>query len=178
MRLLELVRIRRSVRAYRDQPVPRKLVDECLEAARLAPSACNSQPWRFLVLDNRDRIRAVAKAACSGIYRMNRFIETAPVLIVAITEASKWLARMGGRIRDVRYNLIDIGIAGDHLTLAAAERGLGTCWIGWFDEAALKRKLALPEPTQVDVIMPMGYPADEPKEKNRRSLEEIREYLD
>ncbi|NOY22763.1 MAG: NAD(P)H nitroreductase [Acidobacteria bacterium] len=173
----ELIHARRSVRAYKDQPVERKLLDLCLDAARMAPSACNSQPWTFLVIDDRETICHVADTACSGIYTMNRFIATAPVLIIFVTEKSKLVARMGGQVRDVRYNLIDIGIAGAHLTLQAAVLGLGTCWIGWFNEKALKKTLKLPLSTQVDIIMPLGYPDEEPKDKLRKSLNEVRQYL-
>ena len=173
----ELIRTRRSVRTYKEQPVPKELLDQCLDAARMAPSACNSQPWSFLVVNDREAIHRIADAACSGIYAMNRFIATAPVLLVFITEKSKLVARMGGQVRDVRYNLIDIGIAGDHLTLQAAALGLGTCWIGWFNDKALKRELNLPLSTQVDIIMPLGYPDEEPKGKLRKSLDNVRQYL-
>ena len=174
----DLIRVRRSVRAYRDQPVSRELVDQCLDAVRMSPSACNSQPWTFLVVDDRESIRRIADTACSGIYSMNRFIATAPVLIKFITEKSKVVARLGGQVRDVRYNLIDIGIAGAHLTLQAAVLGLGTCWIGWFNDKALKQELNLPSPAQVDIIMPLGYPDEEPKDKIRKSLDDVRQYLE
>lgn len=174
----ELIQTRRSVRTYTDQPVSRELVDQCLDAARMAPSACNSQPWTFLVVDDRESIRRIAATACSGIYAMNRFIATAPVLVIFVTEKSKVVARLGGQVRDVRYNLIDIGIAGAHLSLQAAVLGLGTCWIGWFNDKALKQKLNLPSSTQVDIIMPLGYPAEEPKDKVRKSLDDVRQYLE
>jgi nitroreductase len=173
----DLIRARRSVRAYTDRSVSRELVDQCLDAGRMAPSACNSQPWTFLVVDDRDRIHRIADAACSGIYAMNRFIATAPVLIIFVTEKSKVVARLGGQVRDVRYNLIDIGIAGAHLSLQAAVLGLGTCWIGWFNDKALKKELNLPSSTQVDIIMPLGYPDEEPKDKIRKSLDDVRQYL-
>ena len=173
-----MIRARRSVRAYTDQPVSREIVDQCLDAARMSPSACNSQPWTFLVVDDRENIRLIADTACSGIYAMNRFIATAPVLIIFVTEKSKVAARLGGQVRDVQYNLIDIGIAGAHLSLQAAVLGLGTCWIGWFNDKALKQELNLPSSTQVDIIMPLGYPDEEPKDKIRKSLDDIRQYLE
>ena len=106
---LELVRRRQSTRRYAPGPVPREAVDRCLEAARLAPSACNSQPWSFVVVDEPATVAELAGQACSGLYRMNRWAATAPVLVVVITEHSRYITRLGGQIRDVRYNLIDIG---------------------------------------------------------------------
>ena len=110
---------------------------------------------------------------------MNRFAGDAPVLIAAVTGRSTPAARLGGLFRNTRYPLIDIGIACEHLALQAAEEGLGTCWIGWFDERALKRALGLPRRARVDILIALGYPADEPPEggAKRRPLEEIRRYL-
>ncbi len=177
MSFSKLIQNRHSVRSYDGRPVSRELIDRCLEAARLAPSACNSQPWTFIVVDDRLTIDRIAEKACSGIYRLNRFIRTAPVLIVAVTENSKYIARLGGKIRDVRYNLIDIGIAGDHLALQAQELGLGTCWLGWFNEEGVKKVLGLPEKTQVDILFSLGYPDDSPlPKKKRRNLDDIRYY--
>ena len=86
---------------------------------------------------------------------------------------------MGGMLRNVKYNLIDIGIAGDHLTLQAEELGLGTCWLGWFNEKAVKKVLNLPRSTRIDVIFTVGYPGkDNEKKKVRKSIQEVRQYLD
>lgn len=175
----QLVRKRHSIRSYDGRPVSRELIDQCLDAARLAPSACNSQPWSFIVVDDRNTIDRIVDTACSGMYRLNRFVKTAPVLIVIITENSKYIARLGGKIRDVRYNLIDIGIAGDHLTLQAEELGLGTCWLGWFKEDGVRDVLGLPETTQIDILISLGYPDGTPlPKKKRKSLEKIRRYAD
>jgi nitroreductase len=177
MDFLELVSRRRSVRRYADRPVPCELLDECLEAARRAPSACNAQPWSFVVTDAREGVERLARAAFSGIYRMNAFAARAPVLVTVITERSKYAARLGGRLRGVQYSLIDIGIAGEHFALAAAERGLGTCWLGWFDEKAVKKTLGLGRRARVDVMLSAGFP--EPgagREKPRRALDEIRRF--
>ncbi len=173
----DLIQDRHSIRSYDGRPVPRALIDRCLEAARLAPSACNSQPWTFIVVDDRLTIDRIAEEACSGVYRLNQFIKTAPVLIVTVTENSKYIARLGGKIRDVRYNLIDIGIAGDHLTLQAQELGLGTCWLGWFREEGVKAVLGLPEKARIDIMFSLGYPDDSSlPEKKRRQLDDIRYY--
>lgn len=178
MSFLDLVRNRQSERAFHSRPISREIIERCLEAARLAPSACNSQPWRFLVVDHQqDRDRLVS-AAFGGIYAMNQFACKAPVLVVVITERSKYIARLGGFLRGVQYSLLDIGAACEHFILQAAEEGVGTCWLGWFNEKAIKKELGLPRSTRVDVMIAMGYP-ENPKlrEKKRKPIHEIRQYL-
>ncbi|MCX6339383.1 MAG: nitroreductase family protein [Candidatus Aureabacteria bacterium] len=177
MRFLELVRKRHSVRNYAQAPVSREIIDRCLEAARLAPSACNSQPWTFIVIDDRNLIAACADQVFSGMYSMNSFVKNAPVLIVVITERSAYSATLGGYFRGTQYSLIDIGIACEHLVLQAAEEGLGTCWIGWFNEKKMKKLLGLSRPAKIDVIISMGYPIDQPAGGTpRKSLDQIRRY--
>ncbi|MFH0954129.1 MAG: nitroreductase family protein [Verrucomicrobiota bacterium] len=177
MNFLDLVRRRQSDRKYAPRAVPRELIDRCLEAARLAPSACNSQPWSFIVVDTDAARRTFAEAAFSGLYAMNAFAREAPVFIVAVTERSKYVARLGGQFRGVQYSLVDIGIACEHLCLQAAEEGLGTCWLGWFNEKGVKQALGLPRDAKVDIIISMGYPAEDGvREKQRKTLDEIRRY--
>lgn len=177
MNIIELLKYRKSVRRYRNIPVPRELIDSCLEAARLAPSACNSQPWKFIIVDDEETKNEIVEKSMTGLYSLNKFAFCCPVLVVVVREKSKYIARLAGTLRDVKYSLIDIGVACDHITLQAAESGLGTCWIGWFDDKAVKKILKLPRNTQIDVILTLGYPEDNsPKEKNRKSLEEIRTY--
>ncbi len=176
---IDLVKRRQSMRGFSTKPVARELIDSCLEAARLAPSACNSQPWSYLILDDKKKKDELTSKAFSGVYSMNSFAKNAPVLIVMITEKSTYIARMGGMLRNVKYNLIDIGVAGDHLTLQAEDLGLGTCWLGWFNEKAVKKVLNLPRSTRIDVIFALGYPEkQEEKIKMRKSIGEIRRYLD
>ncbi len=178
MNFLDLCRRRQSCRRYDPRPIPREAVERCLEAARLAPSACNSQPWTFLVVDDPALRARVAAAAFGGIYAMNRFAADAPALVVIVTERSRYAARLGGQFRGVRYSLIDLGIAGEHFILQATEEGLGTCWLGWFDETAVKKVLGLPRSAKVDVIVSVGRAAadDRLREKNRKSLDEIRSF--
>jgi len=179
----DLVNKRISTRSYSSRPVSREVIETCLEAARLAPSACNSQPWSFIVVDKQDIIIEIAKKALSGIYGMNNFVKEAPVLIVVLTELSTYIARMGGQLRNVKYSLIDIGIACDHLTLQATELGLGTCWLGWFNERAVKKVLGLPNSKKIDVMISLGYKTENGKmkipltdKKKRKSLAKIRHY--
>ena len=177
MSFLELAAKRESTRQYAPTPVPREVVDRCLEAARLAPSACNSQPWRFIVVDTEPLRGRLAREAFSGLYNMNRFAAQAPVLIVMVTERSKYVARLGGQFRGMQYSLVDIGIAGEHLALQAAEEGLGTCWLGWFNERAVKKALDLPRSARVDILISLGYPTEPGvREKRRKTLDEIREF--
>ena len=157
MVLIDIIKHRRSVRKYFNKPVERNLIMTCLEAARLAPSACNSQPWKFIIVDDRELKKELCEAAFQGIYKMMAFCKTAPVIIAIVSEKSKFWARVGGKIRDIQYYLLDIGIAGEHFILQAEELGLGTCWIGWFDENVVKELLNVPNEKRVDVLIALGY---------------------
>ena len=170
----ELVHRRRSLRQYAGKPVSKEDILKCLEAARLAPSACNSQPWYFLVIDEPALKDRIADRIFSGIYSMNKFAKEAPVLVAVVSERSRLLASIGGQVRDTRYRLVDLGIASEHLILQAEELGIGSCWIGWFDEKALKKELKIPSSKKIDVVISLGYPAeDKAVPKIRKSLEEI-----
>ena len=114
MALLDLLKHRKSVRHFLARPVEREKIMMCLEAARLAPSACNSQPWKFIVVDDRQLKNKLCDAAFGGIYSMNSFCKMAPVIVVIIFEKPKFLAKIGGMFRGTKYYLIDIGIAGLH----------------------------------------------------------------
>ena len=174
MDFLDLVRKRRSVRRYSDRPVSREDLLKCLEAARLAPSACNSQSWHFIVIDEPELKRRVAERIFSGLYGMNKFAQEAPVLVAVVSEKEKFLASFGGQVRDTSYCLVDVGIACEHLILQAQELGIGSCWIGWFDEKALKKEMGIPSGKKIDIVISLGYPAeDKIVPKVRKSLEEI-----
>ncbi|HCJ67310.1 MAG TPA: NAD(P)H nitroreductase [Elusimicrobia bacterium] len=174
MKFIELVKKRQSVRKYLPKAVPREILERCLEAARLAPSACNSQPWSFIIVDNPKLKNELAEAAFSGIYSTNSFAKKAPVIIVVIREQSNYAARLGGYFRSIQYSLIDIGIAGEHLILQAAEEGLGTCWLGWFNEKAVKKILNLPKEKKIDLLISVGYAeTEELRSKIRKPLNEI-----
>ncbi len=180
MNFLELAGRRQSVRNYEPgRRIPRATLDRCLEAARLAPSACNSQPWSFLVADEPATVRALAEDACGRPpYSMNRFITDAAALVAVVTEKMKLAARLGAQFRGVQFSLVDVGAACEHLVLQAAEEGLGSCWIGWFNERAVKRRLGIPRDRKVDLLIALGYPA-EPRirEKIRRPLDDIRRFV-
>ena len=177
--LRELIEQRGSVRKYRPAEVPREAIDRCLDAARLAPSACNSQPWSFVVADREPIRTALAHAAFSGVYAMNDFAARAPVLIAVLTERSKFMAALAGRFRGIQYNLVDVGIACAFLALAAEAEGLGVCFLGWFDERGVKNVLGLPRNARVDIMLSLGYSAeDKEKPKTRKTPREIWRYAE
>ena len=178
MTFQELAKTRRSVRKYKPDPLPRESIERCLEAARLAPSACNSQPWRFIVFESNEEKARLAEAAFSGLSRPTKFAAEAPVLVAVVRDKAGYLSRLGGHFRDIQFSLIDIGIAGEHFILQAVEEGIGTCWIGWFNGKKVHKFLQLPKDSNVDILISMGYPADEAgdHEKKRKPLDEIREY--
>ena len=180
MNFLELVNSRRSVRRYEPgRRIPREALERCLEAARLAPSACNSQPWSFVVVDDPAQVRALAEdSCCRPPYGMNKFAADASALVAVVTEKMKLAARLGAQFRGVQYSLVDVGIAGEHLVLQAAEEGIGSCWLGWFNERAVQRRLGLPRGSKVDLMICLGYPAEDPvRPKVRRALDAIRRYI-
>lgn len=167
MEFFEVIRSRRSIRRYQDRPVEEEKLVEVLEAARLAPSWKNLQCWRFLVLTEAARVEAVLTA----LHPDNpgrRAIAQAPVAIVVCADP-----RESGSEEGKDYYLADAAIAFEHLCLAACALGLGTCWIGWFDEARLKNNLDVPEELRVVGITPLGYPDQEPKPRPRKELSEI-----
>ncbi|MFC2065478.1 nitroreductase family protein [Chloroflexota bacterium] len=157
MPLLDLLKHRKSVRDFLDIPVEQEKVMTCLEAARIAPSACNSQPWKFIIVDNKQVKNGLCDVAFSGIYSVNSFCRIAPVIVVVISEKSKFTARIGGMFRGTKYYLIDIGIACEHFVLQAEDLGLGTCLVGWFNEQAVKSVLKVPHRKKIDILIALGY---------------------
>ena len=171
---MELARKRRSIRRFLQKPVPRDIILSCLEAARLAPSAENAQPWRFIVLDEPAPLRAFSQAAFSGIYRFTRWAMKAPVIIVMLARPDILADFLGARIQGTRYYLLDMGIAGTHLMMRAVELGLGGCWIGWFDAKKAAAALKVPGKYRVVCCMALGY-CEEPRRARatRRKMDEI-----
>ncbi len=170
----QLVRHRRSIRRYLDQPVDRQKILTCIEAARLAPSADNVQPWRFLIIDEPDLKARLSKEIFSGIYTISKFAAKAPVLILILAQLDILTNRIGKQIQNVQFYLVDIGIAGEHIVLQAEEFGLGSCWIGWFNSRKARKILKIPWKYKIVAMLAMGYYEKRPrKEKKRRNLEEI-----
>lgn len=175
MSFLDLARRRQSDRGYTDRKVEREIVERCLEAARLAPSACNSQPWFFVAVDEPALCTAVAERLQS--VGMNGFARTAPVLVAVVAEKPTILPRLGGMIKDKPYYLMDIGMAAEHFCLQAADEGLGTCIIGWFDEPGVRKLLGIPGTKRVPLVIALGYPQDgTARPKVRKGQDEMRAY--
>jgi nitroreductase len=150
MHVMDAIRTRKSVRAYLDRPVEEEKVGAVLEAARLAPSAANRQEWRFVVVRNPEMRRRLAETAGG-----QAFVGQAPVVVAACADTDGHVMKCG----QPSYP-IDVAIALDHMTLAAVELGLGTCWIGLFDEKKVKELLGIPERIRVVELLTLGYPVD------------------
>ena len=167
MDFFELIQTRYSVRAYKPDPVEDEKLQLILEAARLAPTAANRQPFQIIVLKTAGR-----QAALRPVYPRDWFLQ-APLLLCACgIPAQNWVRRDGKN-----YNDVDVTIAMDHLILAAASLGLGTCWIAAFDPSAARQILRLPEGIEPIAFTPLGYPADAPRPKQRKPLSELVRYL-
>ena len=162
MTLLETIRKRYSCRAYQPKAIEQEKLDTILEAARLAPSARNMQDWRFVVVTESSTKRQVAE--CTN--RPDVF-EKAGAIIVACSN-SDYVMRCGQAIAP-----IDVSIALEHICLQATELGLGTCWIGSFYPEKVRKILNIPKDIKVVELLTLGYPADSPREKNRKPIDEI-----
>jgi len=166
MELREVLSTRRSVRAYRSDPVPDDALERVLEAARIAPSASNLQPWKFVVVRDEALRRRLA-----GLCSDQHFVGEAALAIVACGLPTR--GGIGGYASSL---LVDVAIAVDHLTLAAREESLGTCWIGAFDHDGVRELLGIPSSVQVVAITPLGYPGDPAAfapPRSRKPLDEI-----
>ena len=151
MNVLEAIRNRRSVREYNPRPIPDDVMQRMKDALRLAPSACNYQPWKFVIVTGPDMKRALASAANN-----QAFIAQAPVVVIGVGFPERAYKHMGGAGNSVE---VDLAIALDHLTLAAADEGLGTCWIGAFDERRVKSLIGAPAGSKIVAMTPLGYPS-------------------
>jgi len=161
--VFEAIKARRSVRAYKKDPIPKEVLVKILDAARLAPSASNHQEWRFVIITDHEKRQRMMQAANN-----QKFVGEAPAVIACCAETDEHLMRCG----QLAYT-IDLAIAIDHITLAAVAEGLGTCWIGSFYEDQAKVVLGIPDAVRVVQLLTIGYPADSPRPKSRLSLDEI-----
>ncbi len=150
------MRKRRSIRKYKKKEIPQALLEDVLEAARLAPSGANKQPWQLVVVTDPEK-----KKGLIPICKDQKFIADSSAFIVAVDEVGqKWVR-------------VDVAIALEHIALAAVDKGLGTCWIGAFDPEKLAAYLEIPKGRQVTVCMALGYPDDEPEARPRKDLSEL-----
>ena len=177
-RFSDLIIQRQSDRKYTDRPIEQDKLERCLDAARLAPSASNSQPWTFVVV-NEDPLRtAVAKAAMGPMMTFNKFVVQAPVIVAIVMEKPKLETEWGGRIKKKEYPLIDVGITAEHLCLQAAEEGLGSCMVGWFNEKKVMELLQVPVQKSIPLLITLGYTPEgyKHRKKIRKSIDKVVRY--
>jgi len=173
---LDLVKKRQSDREYLSKPVEKEKIDRILEAARLAPSACNAQPWKFVVVTDPEKRLQVAEAAASKLLSMNHFTRQAPVQLILVEESANFTSNIGGWATNKHYPHIDLGIVASHICLAAADEGLGSCIIGWFDENKIQKSLEIPKNKRVMLVVLLGYSAQPLRDKKRKTIDEIVAY--
>lgn len=163
MTFLDLTKQRYSCRNYQNKAVEKEKLDYVLECVRMAPSAVNRQPWRYRVISNEDDLKKIREC-----YSREWFATAPTVIMASILHDQEWV-RSDGK----QHGNIDIAIAVEHLCLAATEQGLGTCWICNFDTQRCHQLFDIEAPEEVAVLIPIGYPADQPKEKVRKNIETI-----
>lgn len=158
----EAIEKRYSVRAYEDRPVDQETLERILNAGRIAPSGRNDQAWKFVVTRDRPRIESLAEAAAQP------WMAKAPVIIAVVSTDPEKIMHC-----DVPAGPVDCAIAIDHMTLAAVAEGLGTCWIGHFDQDASRQLLGVPASAKIIELLTLGYPTDPPRAKKRKALGEV-----
>ncbi len=175
--LLDLIKRRQSQRTYTDQPIDKEKLLHCIEAARLAPSANNSQPWKFIIIDNPGLKNTVAELTSTAIIPMNQFTKQAPVIVAVVREKTNLSTAVGRVLKDKNYPLIDIGITTAHFCLQATAEGMSTCIIGWFDEKKIKELLHVPKDLRLELLILVGYPpTNEIRKKKRKETNQILSY--
>lgn len=157
----ELAQKRRSVRKYLNKKVERELIDQCLDTALLAPSARNSQPWKFIVIDDEQILSKVKECTSDDDYQLNLFTRSAPAMIAVVNEGINYKPIDRGKMKGEDYTQSDVGGAIAMLCLKATELSLGTCIIGSFDAQNVKEILGIPKDKKLNLMITVGYPVDE-----------------
>ena len=165
MDIKEAIQKRYSCRSYKDTPVPEEKLKNILEAARLAPSAHNRQPYKFIVVKDKEKREKLAEAAGQS------FIAEAPIIVAGVSLEPERIMSC-----EVPTYAVDLGIAIEHIALQACAEGLGTCWIGAFSQQEAKKILEIPQKYKIVALMPIGYPADSAGPKDRKDLDELVSY--
>jgi nitroreductase len=170
---LELFNTRQSVRNYTSQQVDEEVIERCIEAARLAPSACNSQPWKFIVVTDTEIRQQLDSMLVTPPLGMNKFAAEAPVLVVVVRENPNLTSKIGELLRDKTYTLMDVGMATLQFCLQATAEGLGTCIMGWFNEKQVKKLLNIPSSKRAELVISMGYPKNEEIRPKQRKAKDV-----
>jgi len=171
MEFAELVKYRQSEREYSDKPVEKEKLQKCIETVRLSPSANNSQPWKFVIIDNTELKEKIA--CCATSLGINKFVHQAPVIIAVVLEKMNLMSFIGSAIKDKEFSLLDMGIAINQFCLQAADIGLGTCIIGWFDEKDVKKLLHIDSNKRVPLLITLGYSEAPTRNKVRKPVEKM-----
>lgn len=172
---MQLAASRQSDRAYdKSRAVEPEKLERILEAACLSPSACNAQPWKFVVVTDPDLSLKVGRAV-AGL-GMNKFAKDAPVHLLVVEESMNVTSFLGSKLKDKYFPLIDIGIVAAHITLAAESEGLGSCILGWFDEKEIKKLTGIPANKRLLLDITIGYPIKKKRKKSRKSKDKVISY--
>jgi nitroreductase len=171
--ILKLIISRQSDRKYSDRPIEKDKLDRIIEAGRMSPSACNAQPWKFIVVNEPELVNKVAGAASAKLIGMNSFVAQATVIIVIVRENANMSSKVGATIKNKDYSLFDIGIATENICLQAEAEGIGSCIIGWFDEKLIRKLLSVPGSKRVELLITLGYSLSEKREKRRKPLDYV-----
>ena len=176
MELDKVIKTRRSIRQFADKEVSMKDILACLEAARLAPSSCNSQPTHFVILKDKQIKDDFADTVFTGKFLPCKFFKSAPVLVaVCVEQNANLTVRAGQKIAGRPFYITDQAIAAEHFVLKATELGLGTCWVGWFNSQKAQEFLKTPKGVEIQNLIALGYPKNKPAQTkpNRKKIEEI-----
>ena len=177
MDFLELVSSRQSVRAFdAERSVEKEKIDRIIEAARLAPSACNAQPWSFVLVDEPELKNKIADTTSSRVLGINHFTKQAPIHLLVVEEKVNLSSGVGGWIKNKDYAQLDLGIVTSHIVLAAEAEGLGTCIVGWFNEDKVRELLNIPSSKRVWLDIVIGYGTQPLRKKKRKSVDKILSY--
>ena len=164
---LELAQARQSDRSFQpERKIDREVLERIIEAGRIAPSACNGQPWHFTVVTSDELLPQVARATSS--LGMNKFVKDASALVLITHESTNITSKLGCGIKDKDFPMMDLGIASAYITLAAEDEGIGSCILGWFDEKKIKQLTGIPEKKRLMLIVALGYAAKPKRKKVRK----------
>ncbi|MDD4189307.1 MAG: nitroreductase family protein [Eubacteriales bacterium] len=176
MKFFEMAQKRESCRNFKPIDVEKEKLIKCIEAARLAPSACNGQPWNFIVAVEPDAVKKTREFVQE--IGMNKFTSECRAFIIIYDGSASASATIAGRIKRRDYTQIDTGIAAAHICYAAMDQGLSTCILGWLNEVKIKGYFNIPESKRVHLVIAVGYAEDKPlRNKSRKPMEDILKFV-